>query len=68
MNLFAASLTLLLCAQALASDKASQVEAHTAITLPVDCVTIYPNDLVAVKRTGNLDVTEGMHKFVKDSE
>jgi hypothetical protein len=65
MKLFAAILMLLLCAPALAvSDEASQVEATTAITLPVDSVTIYPDGLMAVKRTGNLDVTEGVHKFV----
>ena len=65
MKLFAAILMLLLCAPALAvSDEAGQVEATTAITLPVDSVTIYPDGLMAVKRTGNLDVTEGVHKFV----
>ena len=65
MKLFAAILMLLLCAPALAlSDEASQVEATTAITLPVDSVTIYPDGLMAVKRTGSLDVTNGVHKFV----
>jgi len=65
MKLFAAILMLLLCAPALAlSDEAGQVEATTAITLPVDSVTIYPDGLMAVKRTGSLDVTEGVHKFV----
>ena len=65
MKLFAAILMLLLCAPALAvSDEASGVEATTAITLPVDSVTIYPDGLMAVKRTGSLDVTDGMHKFV----
>jgi hypothetical protein len=65
MKLFVAILMLLLCAPALAlSDEASQVEATTAITLPVDSVTIYPDGLMAVKRTGSLDVTEGVHKFV----
>ena len=50
---------------ALASDDDSQsVEATTAITLPVDSVTIYPDGLMAVKREGRLDVTEGVHKFV----
>ena len=43
---------------------AESVEATTAITLPVDSVTIYPDGLMAVKRTGSLDVTEGVHKFV----
>jgi hypothetical protein len=65
MKLFAAILMLLLCAPALAvSDEASAVEATTAITLPVDSVTIYPDGLMAVKRMGSLDVTEGVHKFV----
>jgi len=65
LKLFAAILMLLLCAPALAlSDEASAVEATTAITLPVDSVTIYPDGLMAVKRTGSLDVTEGVHKFV----
>ncbi len=65
MKLFVAILMLLLCAPALAlSDEASGVEATTAITLPVDSVTIYPDGLMAVKRTGSLDVTEGVHKFV----
>jgi hypothetical protein len=50
---------------ALASvDSTQSVEATTAITLPVDSVTIYPDGLMAVKRTGSLDVTEGVHKFV----
>lgn len=65
MKLFAALLMLLLCAPALAvSDEANGVEATTAVTLPVDSVTIYPDGLMAVKRTGSLDVTEGVHKFV----
>ena len=40
------------------------VEATTAMTLPVDSVTIYPDGLMAVKRTGSLDITAGEHKFV----
>jgi hypothetical protein len=65
MKFFAAILMLLLCAPALAvSDEASGVEATTAITLPVDSVTIYPNGMMAVKRMGSLDVTDGVHKFV----
>ncbi len=65
MKLFAVVLILLLCAPALAiSDEANGVEATTAITLPVDSVTIYPDGLMAVKRTGSLDVTDGVHKFV----
>jgi hypothetical protein len=65
MKLFVAILMLLSCAPTLAvSDEASGVEATTAITLPVDSVTIYPDGLMAVKRTGSLDVTDGVHKFV----
>jgi hypothetical protein len=57
---------LLLCLPAaLASvDDSQSVEATTALTLPVDSVTIYPDGLMAVKREGDLDVTEGLHKFV----
>lgn len=48
-----------------ASGNSSQsVEATTSITLPVDSVTIYPDGLMAVKRTGSLDLTAGDHKFV----
>jgi hypothetical protein len=50
---------------ALASvDSSQSVEATTAITLPVDSVTIYPDGLTAVKQMGSLDVTTGLHKFV----
>jgi hypothetical protein len=50
---------------ALASvDSSQSVEATTAITLPVDSVTIYPDGLTAVKQMGSLDVTTGVHKFV----
>ena len=50
---------------ALASvDSSRSIEATTAITLPVDSVTIYPDGLMAVKRMGSLDVTDGVHKFV----
>jgi len=45
-------------------DDAKSIEATTALTLPVDSVTIYPGGLMAVKREGSLDVTEGVHKFV----
>jgi hypothetical protein len=65
MKYIIAFLMLLLCAPTLAaSHEASGVEATTAITLPVDSVTIYPDGLMAVKRMGSLDVTEGTHKFV----
>ena len=65
MKLIAALLLMLFCAPALAvSDEARGVEATTAITLPVDSVTVYPDGLMAVKRMGNLDTTVGEHKFV----
>ena len=67
MKLFATILMLLACACTPAfavSDEAGGVEATTAVTLPVDSVTIYPDGLMAVKRTGSLDVTDGLHKFV----
>ncbi len=66
MKPFAVLLMLSLCLPAaLASvDSSQSVEATTAITLPVDSVTIYPDGLMAVKRTGSLDVTDGMHRFV----
>lgn len=57
-------LMLLLCVTALASSEENAVEATTALTLPVDSVTIYPDGLMAVKCVGSLDVTEGPHKFV----
>ena len=57
-------LSLCLPAVLAAVDSSSSVEATTAITLPVDSVTIYPEGLMAVKRMGSLDVTEGTHKFV----
>lgn len=47
-----------------ASSGSQSVEATTAVTLPVDYVTVYPDGLMAVKRTGGLDLTEGVHKFV----
>lgn len=65
MKFYVILLGLLLCAPAFAAlDEASGVEATTAITLPVDSVTIYPDGLVAAKRTGILDTTVGEHKFV----
>ena len=39
-------------------DESQSVEATTALTLPLDSVTIYPDGLMAVKREGSLDVTE----------
>lgn len=62
MKYIIAFLMLLLCAPTLAISQS--IEATTAITLPVDSVTIYPDGLMAVKRMGSLDVTEGTHKFV----
>ncbi len=66
MKFILAFLMLSLCLPvALASvDSSQSVEATTAITLPVDSVTIYPNGLTAVKQMGSLDVTSGVHKFV----
>ena len=46
------------------TDDSKSIEATTALTLPVDSVTIYPGGLMAVKREGIMDVTEGVHKFV----
>lgn len=43
-----------------------EVEAITIVSLPVDSVTIYPDGLATVKRTGEMEVTEGIHKFVLD--
>lgn len=64
MKLFTILLALLICAPAVAFAQEAKVEATTAITLPVDSVTIYPDGMFSVKRTGSLDVTEGTHKFV----
>ncbi len=66
MKLFAALLALLICVPAIVSGQEAKVEATTAITLPVDSVTIYPDGMVSVKRLGSLDVTDGTHKFVMD--
>lgn len=66
MKLFAALLALLICAPIVSFGQEDKVEATTAITLPVDSVTIYPDGMVSVKRTGSLDVTDGTHKFVMD--
>lgn len=66
MKLLAALLMLLICASAIASGQEAKVEATTAINLPVDSVTIYPDGMVSVKRLGSLDVTDGTHKFVMD--
>ena len=66
MKFLIALLVLSFCLPAaLASSISSEsIEATTAITLPVDSVTIYPDGLMAVKRMGSLDLTEGTHKFV----
>lgn len=66
MKLFAALLALLICAPIVSFGQEDKVEATTAITLPVDSVTIYPDGMVSVKRIGSLDVTDGTHKFVMD--
>ncbi|WP_369424812.1 DUF4139 domain-containing protein [Methanothrix sp.] len=57
---------LLLTVSCSAGDSAKEVVATTAISLPVDSVTIYQDGLVFVKRTGSMDLTEGIHKFVVD--
>jgi hypothetical protein len=62
MKLILALLVLLFAAPALALDEA--VEATTAINLPVDSITIYPDGLMAAKRTGSLEVSQGLHNFV----
>ena len=54
-------------ASASASDGGSgKVEAITIISLPVDSVTIYPDGLATVKRTGEMEMTEGVHQLVVD--
>lgn len=65
-KLFTALLVLLICTLAIASGQEAKVEATTAINLPVDSVTIYPDGMVSVQRAGSLDVTDGTHKFVMD--
>ncbi len=57
-------LSLCLPAAVASSDDSRSIEATTALKLPVDSVTIYPGGLMAVKRGGSLDVTEGVHDFV----
>ncbi len=47
-------------------DMAGEIEATTIISLSVDSVTIYPDGLATVKRTGSMEVTEGLHRFVLD--
>lgn len=47
-------------------DDSQSIKATTAITLPLDSVTVYPDGLLAVKRHGSLEVTEGLHSFVLD--
>ena len=64
MKFFAVILVMLLSAPAFASTESSGVEATTAVTLPVDSVTVYPDGLMAVKRMGTLDTIVGEHKFV----
>jgi hypothetical protein len=66
MKLLIALLMLSLCLPAAFAQGSNPepVEATTAITLPVDSVTIYPDGLVSVRRIGTMDVTEGRHDFV----
>ncbi len=63
MKLFVVFLLMMFCIPALAASPEA-VEATTAITLPVDSVTIYPDGLMAVRRMGSLDTTTGQHKFM----
>jgi hypothetical protein len=65
------AILVLMLAIALATASASyggsgKVEAITIISLPVDSVTIYPDGLATVKRTGEMEVTEGVHQLVVD--
>jgi hypothetical protein len=53
-------------ASAAIDDGSSEIEAITIISLPVDSVTIYPDGLATVKRTGEMEVTEGVHQLVLD--
>lgn len=65
MKLFVALAAMLICiCLPMTAPATETVEATTAIALPVDSVTIYPDGLLSVKRAGSLDVTEGVHKFV----
>jgi hypothetical protein len=64
-----ALLIILICAPVLIclpafSQNQEKVEATTTLMLPIDSVTIYPNGMVYAKRSGSVDVTEGVHKFV----
>jgi hypothetical protein len=65
MKLFIAILLVLICIPSTAYAKET-VLATTAITLPVDSVTIYPDGLIYVKRMGSLDISQGQHDFVVD--
>ena len=59
------ALLLVISSLAVASEEDSgEIEAITIISLPVDSVTIYPDGLASVKRTGSMEVTEGLHRFV----
>lgn len=49
-----------------ADDGSGEIEAITIISLPIDSVTIYPDGLATVKRTGEMGVTEGVHQYVLD--
>ena len=68
MNMLAAFLLFfILISTALSSeDAAREIEAITAISLPVDSVTIYPDGLVTMKRNGTMNVAEGVHEFAVD--
>jgi len=70
MKILIAILMLSLCLPAALAQSSNSnmnqesIEATTAITLPVDSVTIYPDGLVSARRMGAMEVTEGRHEFV----
>ena len=63
MKLLTAVLLILICASSLVRSQET-VEATTAIKLPIDSATIYPDGMVSIKRIGSMDVTEGGHDFL----
>jgi hypothetical protein len=65
-NSLAFAMLLISAAMLVSSSMGAEVEAITALKLPVDSVTIYPDGLVAAKRTGVMEVTEGGHQLVID--
>lgn len=59
-------LILALSQAAIAEEGPAGVEAITILSLPVDSVTIYPDGLATVRRTGEMEMTEGVHQLVLD--